>query len=90
MSRVTRGSTSSLLRGRREKLERDTLPSRLTNPNDVQKLVTRNVSDEQLNEITARRTGVQFQIEGITYRVSAVYRDELGRILEVGTRVSSE
>lgn len=87
---IRRGSTSTLLQGRRNKRVQETLPSRLSNPNDVQRLITRNITDEQIEEIRARRLGTEFHLDGIAYRVCSVYRDEYQRILEVGTRAASE
>ena len=91
MTQQRRGSVAEMIEGKRRKkdAEQEAEDTCLVNSEDVQRLVARNISDEELERVRTQRIGTTFAVDAHRYHVQSVYRDKLGRILEVGTRVST-
>lgn len=57
-------------------------------PGEIHRVVTRNATEEQYLQIRAERVGTTYQQDIFTYRVIDVIRDDLKRVIFVGTLAS--
>ncbi len=52
---------------------------------ELQRILKRNATVQDLTRMQTERVGTTFQADGRHYRISEVYRDELNRLIAVGT-----
>ena len=52
---------------------------------ELQRILKRNATVHDLTRVQTERVGTMFQADGRHYRISEVYRDQLNRLIAVGT-----